>query len=475
MKDGTITRNIFGLSSKGAEGMSFRASGGNYDIMTPQEAKMIGKKTGKKLDEFTPGAEPPTETTEVKKIRLVTPLDAGSANLGDTQLQLGLVFGRKYTFEVESYTNKPPRDLSSIKWVMRYHSLKDNTWKEWDAKAKGNKVVFEFNEPDLCGRFFHLKAYINNKESVEFEKTWHHNRFRYFDKKTVYDQIAERMAQPWRIQQGGTSLCGMAALFYAMIKKDSGAYETLAKNLFRTGEHTIGSYTFKTHEKAQDMYDRTPASIDGMHIYAADWIVMATARSKESLNNQFVYKGTETGSIDQLKAVNWPEMLTNMCKNVGVFGSAVSYGLSKASIAAKKAPISGRTADFLFDTDLRALQQIDTKYKAGKQILLMIDADMIDDEGSYYSVVDIGRDSHWVVYEGGLEFFDKEGNATTDLGDVKSLKFQIFTWGRNPTTSVYRRYTDGKEYIDSAVTKFRTTGIKVKSFKSNYYGYIEVS
>lgn len=476
MEDGTITRNVFGLSSKGAEEMSFRATGGNYNIMTPQEAKLIGKKTGKKLDEYTPGTQPPAETTEVVKIRLVSPLDDGSTNdeTGGIK-QPGLLFGKKYTFEVESYTNKAPRDMSSIKWVMKFHSLKDNVWKEWEAKATGSRVIFEFNEPDICGRYFHLKAYISSKDSVEFLKTWHHNRFRFFDRKKIYKQIDERAADAWKINQGGSSLCGMAALYYAMIKKDPASYSKLAKELYRTGEYTIGSYILKPHEEALAMYDVKPTDggFTSMDMTEADWVVLATTRSKESLNDHFVYKGFEAGKVDMLKAVNWPDMLTRTCKEVAGFGNATAHDLGLNNINNKKRLVSARVHDYFSNSDLEELQKIDKSYKWGHTNLMMIDASMLEDEASYTSMADIGNDSHWVVYEGGLQFFDKSGAVTTVLDDVESLTFRIFTWGYNPATY---KDADGNNPHSKYKLLSAKAGlkIKVKSFKSNYYGYIEV-
>jgi hypothetical protein len=475
MEDGTITRNIFGLSRKEAEQMSFKATEGNYNIMTPQEAKLIGKKTGKKLDEYTPGSAPATETTEVVKIRLVTPLDDGSKNDKSNGLQKGMVFGKRYTFEVESYTNKPPRNLSSIKWVLRYHSLKDNTWKEWEATAKGNRVIIESNDPELCGRFFNLKAYINSKESVEFLPTWHHNRFRFFDRSIVHEEIDQRAAQGWRIDQGGSSLCGMAALYYAMIKRDATAYKTLAKQLFRTGEHTIGSYIIKPHEKALAMYDVKPTDggFKSMGMSGADWIVMATTRSKESMNSHFVYNGFEAGSVDMLKAVNWPGMLTRMCREIAGFGTATAHDLSINSINNKKRLLSARIHDYYSNSDLEELKAIDRSYNAGHTNLMMIDADMIKDSASYNSVVDIGNDSHWVVYEGGLQFFDEAGAVTSNLDDVRSVSFKIYTWGYDPVNLVD---SNGKGPAGVYKLLSAKTGrkISVSSFKSNYYGYIEV-
>lgn len=446
MEDGTITRNVFGISSKSAEGMSFRANGGDYNIMTPQEAKLIGKKTGKKLDEYTPGTEPPTETTEVKKIKLTTPLDDGSANDGSGGLQKGIVLEKNYTFEVESYTNKAPKNLSSIKWVMKYHSLKDNSWKERELNAKGNRITITFNEPDICGRFFHLKAYIISKESVEFEKTWHHNRYRFFDKKTVHEQAAQRASDPWRIDQGNTSLCGMAALFYVLAKKDGAGYENLAKELFRTGEATYNGYTLKPHDKALDMYNENPAGKDHPSLPQVDWICMATLRSKESsFFGQAVYKGKKGQDFE---AINWPTLMKPLGKSL--------LGFSEVEMDYYKVNKSYLRDFFGSDEKLRILKEdIDRDYRNGYNICLLVDGSMLENDASY-SMADF-QEYHWIVYEGGLQMLNSGGTSESDFDDVATIKFNIFTWGEN---------------IQDISRK--GTGISKDAFRSNYYGYLKL-
>lgn len=136
----------------------------------------------------------------------------------------------------------------------------------------------------------------------------------------------------------------------------------------------------------------------------------------------------------------------------------------------KKRIISSRVHDYFSNSDLRELQKIDKAYKWGRKILMMIDADMISNGWSYNSLVDIGNDSHWVVYEGGLQFFDEKGNSTTVLDEAKTLTFKIFTWGYNPVD-----YEDELGNKPNAKYKLLIDKkITVKSFKSNYYGYLKV-
>jgi hypothetical protein len=416
----------------------------------------------------------------VKEIERLTPLDQGSKNDLSGKFQDGMIFGKAYHFKVKSYAKETPKDKSVIKWMLKYHSPSENKWIEIPLASKGDSVKITMNEEDMCGRNAYIRAYINDSETEGELTVWKHNRFRWFDRKKVFEQIEERVKEPWRIKQGSSSLCGMAALYYAMLKRDANAYKKLAKELFRTGEYTISSYILKPHEKALSMYETKPndSNYVAMQMFEIDWIVMATTRSKESLNNHFVYNGFESGKTDMLKAVNWPDMLTRMCKEVAGFGNAVSHNLGFNAINNKKRLLSARIYDYFSNSDLEELQEIDKNYKWGRTILMMIDADMIEDKSGYGSLADIGNDSHWVVYEGGLQFFDVKGNNTTVLKEVVSLSFRIFTWGRSPITANFKSFVTKSDITDSKVLNLITptpkTGIKVESFKSNYYGYIEV-
>ncbi|MCX8523666.1 hypothetical protein OF897_06990 [Chryseobacterium formosus] len=416
------------------------------------------------------------EPTQVKSIKLLTELDGGAANdnLGTIKPKSGIVFGKTYKFKVDAYTNGVPIDKKTIKWKYRYHSLSQNKWIEHTSKVTGEEYNLHMNNKDICGRTLHLIAYINDEDSEGYLKIWHHNRFRWFDRKVVYKQIEDRVKDFWRIKQGSSSLCGMAALYYAMLKRDPKEYKKLAQNLFRTGEHSIGKYTIKPHEKALGMYDvkTTDSNYIAMGMFEIDWIVLATTRSKESLDSKFVYKGFEDGRIDMLKAVNWPDMLTRICKEVAGFSNAISHNLGFNAINNKKRLVSARIHDYFSNSDLEELQNIDKAYKLGHTILMMIDADMIDNKSSYNSVVDIGNDSHWVVYEGGLQFFDKNSKVTSVLDDVESLTFRIFTWGYNPVD--YKNEKGKPMWDKDSVFLLGNNTISVKSFKSNYYGYIEV-
>ncbi len=99
----------------------------------------------------------------------------------------------------------------------------------------------------------------------------------------------------------------------------------------------------------------------------------------------------------------------------------------------------------------------------------MIDSNMIEGIKSY-SYSDILNNSHWVVYEGGLQFFDENNVVTNRLDDVKEVSFRIYTWGYNPLN-----YLDEKGTKPSSSYKLLNANYKISSecFKSTFYGYVE--
>ncbi len=412
---------------------------------------------------------------KVKKIELITNLDLGSKNDKSGGTQLGMVFGKSYTFKVTQYENETSVSRKLTKWQMRYHSPKfsKNKWIDIPLKVTGDKVTLKMNEEDMCGRFIYIRAYIDDPKTEGEYKQWKHNRFRWFDRMIIYEQAEARSKAPWMINQENSSLCGMAALYNVLIKKDSSLYLKIAKELYRTGEVTVNNFEIKPHKEAYSMYDMNPNSSDykTVKMPEVDWIVLATTRSREAfLFDKLVYKGVERDDMDMIKAVNWPEMMQQMTRNVANFSTVEIFGLNKFLIQQKKRPLGGRIYDYFSDSDLEHLQNIDNKFKKGNHILMMIDSNMIENIVSY-SYNDIFRNSHWVVYEGDLSFYDGNKKITNTLSVVKFVSFKIFTWGFNPNNS----YKDVNNVQPSSKYKLLQNKYVISSdcFKSTFYGYIE--
>lgn len=112
MEDGTITRNIFGLSRKEADAISLHASKGEYSISSVEEAKIIGKKGGKKLDEFKARKEN-NDVLLVKKID--GPFDENGKKVDLIEKD------QWYTYKIIEFSRKPTeKELKRLKWARQY-------------------------------------------------------------------------------------------------------------------------------------------------------------------------------------------------------------------------------------------------------------------------------------------------------------------------------------------------------------------
>ena len=65
--------------------------------------------------------------------------------------------------------------------------------------------------------------------------------------------------------------------------------------------------------------------------------------------------------------------------------------------------------------------------------------------------------SHWIVYEGGLTFYDAANKPVEDIDKATKLVFKFATWGNDSLKS-------------SSLLKYGV--ITSECFKSTFYGYV---
>ena len=106
---------------------------------------------------------------------------------------------------------------------------------------------------------------------------------------------------------------------------------------------------------------------------------------------------------------------------------------------------------------LNSLEYMERAHKEGATVLMMIDSQMFDNIVSS-SYNDLLTQSHWIVYEGGLIFYNAANKPVKEVGKATMLAFKFATWGENPDNS-----------IDNLLYKGR---ISVACFKCTFYGYI---
>ena len=409
----------------------------------------------------------------VMEIKVITPLDKGSYNDGTNKTtNLGFVYGETYTLEATAFSNGIPDD-KDIKWEAGFifsngnmgtvcYKGKPDKW-----RATGRKVDFPVTELSLLGGTIVFYAYIDSPKQEASLDVWVHYRFRYFDFATVSDEIEKRIADPWLVDQNSTSLCGMAALFYVFIKNNPTMYKSFVTDIYHKGVATYNGYVVEPYSESKEiMYNMNPFGNDYPYqieqvkdkssgkwkdtikrMPMADWLSLAVLRSHESLRWEILsqnsssrgceyiekvipYSGKmEQSDMDSLAAVNWPSMMERLCKEFLGYPVVDSVGLSLFLLQQKKRPIGGWLYDKFFDSDLEHLQDMDNAYKKGAQIIMMIDSQMFDDIVSY-SYNDLFTKSHWIVYEGGLTFYDAEDEIVEDFCNATRLVFRFVTWGK---------------------------------------------
>jgi hypothetical protein len=389
--------------------------------------------------------------TKVKTIKLITALDDGSANDNTgTGIQKGMVFGKTYEFKVTDYTEETPENKSTINWMVKYHDLSKNKWVDNKLSHVGETLKFTVNEKEMCGRFIYVRAYIKDAETEGELKVWKHNRFRWFDRLIVESEIKERTInnQPWKVNQSGTSLCGMACIFYLFAKEQPENYKKFAKELFRTGEAHFNNYTVKP---SIEVLEKKPF-VDGTlndEEYPWHWILIKNKRKKINmpLIDYITMAGTRNtdnpsykGGKEELQAINWPPLMTSLSENLLGYKEVESKGIYNPI-----APIGYTSKDIE-----NKIGDINKQIKNGYKLILMIDSDLIDDLWDKSSF-----DLHWVILDSEIrevKMLDSNGQV------MHQLDFSVYTWGTNPF--------DTARYLKRPISK--------NHFMNNYNGYVKI-
>ena len=403
----------------------------------------------------------------------------------------GFVYNKTYHLTAIIHNDNGVKD-EDIHWEAEYvftngHRTKvtnhaqDRIWTD-----KGRHITLPPMLPSLIGGTLVFYAYINKPKGEATWTVWVHYRFRFFNFKQVQDQIIQRVGKPWLIDQSGTSLCGMACLFYVFAKLHPVEYGKFIIDMHHKGEATFNGYTVRPDkDAAEEMYNMDPAGenypvwrdangkvVERMPM--ADWLSLAVLRSHESttwikpivLNpfppivipvpKKMIYKGKRENTMDQLAAVNWPGMMERLCREFLGFQNVEST-LSMELMKEQKHFFRGWLSDKMSDRDLRSLEDMEQAHKDGATVLMMIDSQMFENVVSY-SYMDLLTKSHWIVYEGGLKFLNESNNSVTDLKEATRIFFNFATWGVAPSNSY--------ENLENE------NNISVSCFKSTFYGFI---
>lgn len=368
----------------------------------------------------------------VEKIEILN-LDEGSKNDGtETFGNYGMIYGKSYKLRVSKFAhNIAPKNKNDIKWQVSYLG-KGNVLTLTYIQKTGDEIVFNCNKLEYCGRTFSFYAFVKEsgkeQDNKAYLEVFCHNRFRWFDKTVFESELLDRTdnGNPFLINQNGTSLCGMACIFYLFAKEQPEKYKKFARDLFRKGEATFNNYTATpSKELFEKKKNDKNYPYNGLPMPTIDFITLAGVRNTE---NSF-YKGGD----EQVMAINWPNVMTKLCEKLLGYKIVKSKGCYD--------PIKPIFHPFpVVKNPLSKIEDINEQLAKGYKLILMVDSDMIDDRWDISSV-----DLHWVVLEKNISF-KKKG-----FFDPVEVSLSVYSWG---------------EIYDITISLFH--------FNNNYNGYIKV-
>ncbi|MCF3109830.1 hypothetical protein LL912_13705 [Niabella sp. CC-SYL272] len=395
-------------------------------------AKGLMRKNGETGEQLLRGAPPERAITtkKVKKINVNTPLTEG-LDAGGGKCQ-GLQYGTAYEFEAAEFDGEvQPDDYANIKWGYKYQN--EEGIADFDFNATGKKIRINISTLAVCGCDLTVYAYFSARTAEAKHTEWVHYRFRWFSIQEVTNEINNRVVSnnpklgAILINQSNTPLCGMAIVFYLFAKTNPQAYSKASFDLHRKGEAEFG--TFKLKPKDPVIYEMDPVAekypkLGGTPMPKIDWIDMVTLRNQE--NTFFNYTG-EAGQ--EISGINYPDMVAPLFKNFLQFNDvkdSTHIGMNPTSTSKQY-----------------LLKEMDEQYKAGYNIAMLIDADMLKDSPSHFAPADnpFSWRFHWIIYEGNYSVNSQNNTCS----------FSFWCWG-NPV---------------------KLLTIKQESFDTNIYGYIK--
>ncbi|MEJ5106995.1 hypothetical protein [Chryseobacterium sp. MYb328] len=370
------------------------------------------------------------EETRVKNIESLDKFEEGSANDGSgINKKEGILYGKTYRFKVKEYTNGEPRNPNSIRWAIEYIDPETGRKVEnilTNKDYRGIELNVNFTSHECCGGNLEVRAYIENPEIEGKLPVFMHNRFRWFDRKILENQVEQRRDKPYLADQNDTPTCGMAAILYILAKKDFEKYKNFVLTLHRTGIGICNNYKVDVDE-SKHLLEMNPVTntkypSNPNKMPYADWIPFSCMRDKENEMKDFDGENDEVFDGSTL-----PRELSKLMSDVLNFTSVTDN--TNVVFTKGALPWDGE------DSSSREVAKMQELYLDGYTVCMLINANMLSNKKSgVFTPIE-----HWIVFEGVIG-----GTITPDVYD-----FEVFTWG-----------------------EIRKVIINPSVFSTNFYGYV---
>ncbi len=369
----------------------------------------------------------------IDAIECITDLEDGSDNLGTNSTQKGMIYGKEYEFKVSKYyKNNTPTDemIKEIIWEYSYANDEGGVTITTQKESSGESFKLKIDNLEILGKKISIYAYLGCKQSEGNLDIFCHNRFRYFDKEIIKNELNKRKNNPELANQSMTPTCGMASIFYILAKEDFDNYQNFILDLHQTGIAKCNSYEVDV-SKCEHLLEMDPV-IDNLYpvLYGKkmpyiDWIPFSCVRDLEN-NLPISYNGKMSqSSLDEFSGATLPHEIEKLMKEVLGFNKIIN----------DTNLVFNKDSQAFGEISARELKKLQDLYLDGYNICLFINTNMISNKKSGI----LSTIEHWVVFEGIIG-----GTISWDEYD-----FKVFTWGR----------------IEKII-------INPESFRSNYYGYV---
>jgi hypothetical protein len=259
--------------------------------------------------------------------------------------------------------------------------------------------------------------------------------FHNFTEQEVEQGINARMANPNLIDQGSTSLCGMAVVAYFYAKHKPNDYKQFVKSLHKNGEATSAAGYHLRKDQSKHLWDYENDKNQGYPqdsygsktIHPVDFMLLSSLRTQENeaLNYEPKKDHFVAGKKEELTGISLPNEVEKLMRELIGFGSVIN----KTNLAFSKPN---------FYDVVNYAQKFQNYLASGYSVALLVNMGFLYNEKRAFSIPE-----HWV----GLGSISVKNNE---------IIMQLFTWG-----------ADGKQnYWDKEYK------ISFDIFVDNLYGYI---
>jgi len=222
--------------------------------------------------------------------------------------------------------------------------------------------------------------------------------------------LAERVADPIKINQKETSLCGPASLMFLTAQRAPSEYERFVKELYESGTSQLRGIKITPGTNCKN-YD------PGDHIPSADWVALASIRDSENL----IWNYDEAN--DEFGGITLPMTLAGWLKDAEFKGIE-----NETNLYVTKGESNFREAADLF--------------RRGYHVCILVDWEIVDGcplRGALSQTFTLPN--HWVTI--------------TSITKVtpEDVQFEVFSWGKTHKVGGAGPLT-------------------MKNLFQNYYGYV---